>query len=57
MSIKSESYLYGTSSIAAGNNVKGSFDITYSHGLNSLKKFIWWASPSDQWELLYGRWC
>jgi len=54
MSIKSESYLYGTSSIAAGNNVKGSFDITYSHGLNSLKKFIWWASPNDQWEQNYG---
>jgi len=54
MSIKSESYLYGTSSIAAGNDVKGSFDITYSHGLNSLKKFIWWASPSDQYEKLYG---
>ena len=40
MSIKSESYLYGTSSIAAGATVKGSFDITYSHGLNSFK-FIW----------------
>ena len=52
MSIKSESYLYGTSSLPA--LAKGSYDITYSHGLNSLKKFIWWASPSDQWELLYG---
>jgi hypothetical protein len=52
MSIKSESYLYGTSSLPA--NAKGSYDITYSHGLNSLKKFIWWASPSTQWEALYG---
>jgi hypothetical protein len=52
MSIKSESYLYGTSQLAA--QAKGSYDITYSHGLNSLKKFIWWASPSNQWELLYG---
>jgi hypothetical protein len=52
MSIKSESYLYGTSSLAA--SAKGSYDITYSHGLNSLKKFIWWASPANQWEGLYG---
>jgi hypothetical protein len=52
MSIKSESYLYGTSSLPASG--KGTFDITYSHGLNSLKKFIWWASPTGQWEKLYG---
>ena len=52
MSIKSESYLYGTSSIPA--QAKGSYDITYSHGLNSLKKFIWWSSPTGQWEGLYG---
>ena len=52
MSIKSESYLYGTSSLPTGG--KGSFDITYSHGLNSLKKFIWWTSPDGQWEKLYG---
>ena len=52
MSIKTESYLYGTSSIPSSGN--GSYDITYSHGVNSLKKFIWWASPADQWELLYG---
>lgn len=52
MSIKSESYLYGTSSLPA--QAKGSYDITYSHGLNSLKKFIWWSSPTGQWEGLYG---
>ena len=52
MSIKSESYLYGTSSLPTAG--KGSFDITYSHGLNSLKKFIWWTSPDGQWEKLYG---
>ena len=53
MSIKTESYLYGTSSLPAQAN--GSYDITYSHGVNSLKKFIWWASPStNYWELLYG---
>jgi len=52
MSIKSESYLYGTSSLPSAG--KGSFDITYSHGLNSLKKFIWWTSPAGQWEGLYG---
>jgi hypothetical protein len=52
MSIKTESYLYGTSSIPASGN--GSYDITYAHGVNSLKKFIWWASPKDQWEGLYG---
>jgi len=52
MSIKSESYLYGASSIPA--NAKGPYDIPYSHGLNSLKKFIWWASPAQQWEKSYG---
>ena len=52
MSIKTESYLYGTSSLPSGGS--GSYDITYSHGLNSLKKFIWWSSPSGQWEQLYG---
>jgi hypothetical protein len=52
MSIKTESYLYGSSSLPS--QAKGAYDITYSHGLNSLKKFIWWASPADQWELLYG---
>eukprot|EP01038_Epipyxis_sp_PR26KG_P011123 gene11123-14927_t len=54
MSIKSESYLYGSSSLPA--QAKGSYDITYSHGLNSLKKIymvdiscksmgtiIWWC--------------
>jgi hypothetical protein len=58
MSIKSESYLYGTRNLNLNLNLaasaKGSYDITYSHGLNSLKKFIWWASPTDQWEGLYG---
>jgi hypothetical protein len=52
MSIKTESYLYGSSSLPAQG--KGSYDITYSHGLNSLKKFIWWASPTGQWEGNYG---
>ena len=44
--------MYGTSSLSA--QAKGSYDITYSHGLNSLKKFIWWSSPTGQWEGLYG---
>lgn len=52
MSIKTESYLYGTSSLPSGG--VGSYDITYAHGLNSLKKFIWWASPVGNWELNYG---
>ena len=52
MSIKSESYLYGSSSLPATG--LGTYDITYSHGLNSLKKFIWWSSPANSWELLYG---
>jgi len=52
MSIKSESYLYGSSTLSA--SLKGSQDVPYSHGLNSLKKFIWWTSPANQWEKLYG---
>ena len=37
--LKSQSYLYGSSVLAAA--ALGSVDITYSHSLNSLKQFIW----------------
>ena len=49
--LKSESYLYGSSQLASGYS--GTTDITYSHSLNSLKKFIWWSSPLNAWELNY----
>ena len=50
--LKTQSYLYGSSSLAASSGV-GTYDITYSHSLNSLKQFIWWSSPSDVWEKNY----
>jgi hypothetical protein len=50
--LKSQSYLYGSSTLPAGNAGVGTStqDITYSQLLNSLKPFIWWSSPSDSWE-------
>jgi len=53
--LKSQSYLYGSSSLASG--AQGTIDITYSHSLNSLKQFIWWSSPSDVMEGNYGGVC
>jgi hypothetical protein len=50
--LKSQSYLYGSSSLSASAGI-GTYDITYSHSLNSLKQFIWWSSPSDAWEKNY----
>jgi hypothetical protein len=50
--LKSQSYLYGSSSLAAQSGA-GTYDITYSHSLNSLKQFIWWSSPATAWELNY----
>ena len=50
--LKSQSYLYGSSALAGGTN-QGTYDITYSHSLNSLKQFIWWSSPANAWELNY----
>ena len=50
--LKSQSYLYGSSTLTASQQ-PGTFDITYSHSLNSLKQFIWWSSPSNAWELNY----
>ena len=38
--LKSQSYLYGSSSLSSGAS-SGTYDITYSHSLNSLKQFIW----------------
>jgi hypothetical protein len=32
-------------------------DITYSHSLNSLKQFIWWASPGDAFGKNYSGVC
>jgi hypothetical protein len=54
--LKSQSYLYGSSSLASASGV-GTYDITYSHSLNSLKQFIWWSSPADVWEKNYGGVC
>jgi hypothetical protein len=50
--LKSQSYLYGSSSLSSGAGI-GTYDITYSHSLNSLKQFIWWSSPFNAWELNY----
>ena len=50
--LKSQSYLYGSSTLASGSGA-GTYDITYSHSLNSLKQFIWWSSPATAWELNY----
>lgn len=51
MSYKTESYLYGSSNLPA--NGVGTYDITYSHNLKSLKRFMWWSSPSGIWENNY----
>ena len=65
--LKSQSYLYGSSSLSSGAGL-GTYDHTYSHSLNSLKQFIWWSSPfaacelisagvnpnCDSWQLLIG---
>jgi hypothetical protein len=56
MKLKSQSYLYGSSSIPSASP-QGTIDITYSHSLNSLKQFIWWSSPSTAWELNYAGVC
>ena len=50
--LKSQSYLYGSSSLPASAGASTT-DITYSHSLNSLKQFIWWSSPSNAWEKNY----
>jgi hypothetical protein len=54
--LKSQSYLYGSSSLASGST-QGTYDITYSHSLNSLKQFIWWSSPGNAFELNYAGVC
>ena len=54
--LKAQSYLYGSSSLAASSGA-GTYDITYSHSLNSLKQFIWWSSPANAWELNYAGVC
>jgi hypothetical protein len=53
--LKSQSYLYGSSTLGAG--ALGNVDITYSHSLNSLKQFIWWSSPNDVVEGNYAGVC
>ena len=54
--LKSQSYLYGSSSLSSGAST-GTYDITYSHSLNSLKQFIWWSSPAGVWEGNYAGVC
>lgn len=54
--LKAQSYLYGSSTLTSAQPV-GTFDITYSHSLNSLKQFIWWSSPANAWELNYAGVC
>ena len=56
MKLKSQSYLYGSSSLSSGQQ-PGTQDITYSHSLNSLKQFIWWTSPADAFEKNYAGVC
>ena len=56
MKLKSQSYLYGSSSLAGGIG-PATTDIIYSHSLNSLKQFIWWTSPTGAWELNYAGVC
>jgi len=50
--MKSSSYLFGSSQLSALDS--GVKDIIYSHSLNSLTEFIWWASPSDASDKTYG---
>jgi uncharacterized membrane protein len=54
--LKSQSYLYGSSSLSSASGA-GTYDITYSHSLNSLKQFIWWSSPSSVFEGSYAGVC
>jgi hypothetical protein len=51
--IKSDSYLYGGSSLASATGA-GTVDIVYPHSCNSLKRFCWWASPANVGELNFG---
>ena len=54
--LKSQSYLYGSSSLSSGAS-SGTYDITNSHSLNFLKQFIWWSSPAGVWEGNYAGVC
>jgi hypothetical protein len=54
--LKSQSYLYGSSSLQAAQPAT-TIDITYSHSLNSLKQFIWWTSPQGVFEGNYAGVC
>jgi hypothetical protein len=51
--IKTTSYKYG-SSVLQASAPAGSYDIIYAHQVSSLKKFIWWCSPANNWEGQYG---
>ena len=52
LKLKSSSYLYGASQLAAG--AVGVQDITYSHSLISLTEFIWWSSIANAGDKTFG---
>lgn len=52
MSLKSQSYMYGSGSLPAQAGA-GSYDIVYSHKLQSIKQFIMAVAPSNAIEGQY----
>lgn len=49
LNIKTQSYSYASGQSVA-SQTQGVIDQLIPFSLNSLKQFIWWASPSDAWE-------
>lgn len=45
LSLKSSTYIYGSTNVAAGS--VGTTDLTYPHSLSSLKEFIWTSSLNN----------
>jgi hypothetical protein len=54
--LKSSSYLYGASSMAA-SSAAGTYDHVFPHSLNSLKRFLWWSSPANAAEMQFAGVC
>jgi hypothetical protein len=52
ISLKSQSYMYGSGSLPSGSGA-GTYDIVYSHKLQSIKQFIMAVAPSNAIEGTY----
>ena len=56
LKLKSSSLLYGSATLPAQSGA-GTYDLTYSHNLSSLKQFLWWSSPANAAEKQYAGVC